>query len=125
MFENIKSKKINGKKIRTNNNKINEIISLWKEVPDLKLNGDIYAVYFNYESDCNGDFDFLIGSDKSILSDSVNIKEAKYRIWTADSPDNVGIIWHEIWSTELDRSYESDFEVYQQDGSVKIYIGIK
>ena len=46
MLENIKSKKITGKKIRTNNNKIDEIISLWKEVPTLGLSGDIYAVYY-------------------------------------------------------------------------------
>ena len=124
MLENIKSKKITGKKIRTNNNKINEIISLWKEVPDLGLSGDIYAVYFNYESDFRGDFDFLIGSESSDLNDFVNIKDGKYMVWTADSPDTVGTVWHEIWNTELDRVYESDFEIYSQDGSIKIYIGI-
>ena len=124
MLENIKSKKITGKKIRTNNNKINEIISLWKEVPDLGLSGDIYGVYFNYESDFRGDFDFLIGSESSDLNDFVNIKEGKYMVWTADSPDTVGTVWHEIWNTELDRVYESDFEIYSQDGSIKIYIGI-
>ncbi len=124
MLENIKSKKITGKKIRTNNDKINEIISLWKEVPDLGLSGDIYAVYFNYESDFRGDFDFLIGSESSDLNDFVNIKDGKYMVWTADSPDTVGTVWHEIWNTELDRVYESDFEIYSQDGSIKIYIGI-
>ena len=124
MLENIKSKKITGKKIRTNNDKINEIISLWKEVPDLGLSGDIYAVYFNYESDFRGDFDFLIGSESSDLNDFVNIKDGKYMVWTADSPDTVGTAWHEIWNTELDRVYESDFEIYSQDGSIKIYIGI-
>ena len=45
-------------------------------------------------------------------------------VWTADSPDAVGAVWHEIWNTELDRAYESDFEIYSQDGSIKIYIGI-
>ena len=124
MLENIKSKKITGNKIRTNNNKINEIISLWKEVPDLGLSGDIYAVYFNYESDFRGDFDFLIGSESIDLNDFVNIKDGKYMVWTADSPDAVGAVWHEIWNTELDRVYKSDFEIYSQDGSIKIYIGI-
>ena len=125
MLENIKSKKITGKKIRTNNNKIDEIISLWKEVPILGLSGDIYAVYYNYESDFNGDFDFLIGSENSALKDFADIKEGKYMIWTADSQDAVGSAWQKIWNTELDRAYESDFEVYSQDGSIKIFIGIK
>ena len=69
MFENIKPKKITGKKIRTNNSKINEIVSLWKEVPNMELSGNLYAVYFNYESDYKGDFDFLIGSDQNLLND--------------------------------------------------------
>ena len=125
MLENIKSKKITGKKIRTNNNKIDEIVSLWKEVPNLGLNGDIYVVYYNYESDFNGDFDFLIGSENNVLNDTADIKEGKYMIWTADSQDAVGSAWQKIWNTELDRAYESDFEVYSQDGSIKIFIGIK
>ena len=125
MLENIKSKKITGKKIRTNNNKIDEIISLWKEVPTLGLSGDIYAVYYNYESDFNGDFDFLIGSENNVSKDFADIKEGKYMIWTADSQDAVGSAWQKIWNTELDRAYESDFEVYSQDGSIKIFIGIK
>ena len=125
MLENIKSKKITDKKIRTNNNKIDEIVSLWKEVPNLGLNGDIYAVYYNYESDFNWDFDFLIGSENNVLNDTADIKEGKYMIWTADSPDAVGSIWQKIWNTELDRTYESDFEVYSRDGSVKIFIGIR
>ena len=125
MLENIKSKKITGKKIRTNNNKIDEILSLWKEVPALELNGNIYAVYYNYETDFTGDFDFLIGSENNVLNDFVKIKEGKYMIWTADSQDAVGSTWQKIWNTQLDRAYESDFEVYSQDGSIKIFIGIK
>lgn len=127
MFENIKTKKITGKKIRTNNNKIDEIVASWEKVPSFGLTGDIYAVYFNYESDYTGDFDFLIGSEKNSLNDFATIKEGKYMMWTAEnnSPEAVGAVWHKIWNTELDRSYESDFEVYSQDGSVKVYIGIK
>lgn len=127
MLENIKTKKIIGKKIRTNNNKIEDIISLWEKVPALKLTGNIYAVYFNYESDCNGDFDFLIGTEANSLNDFVTIKEGQYMIWTAEnnSPEAVGAVWHKIWNTDLNRSYETDFEIYSQDGSVKVYIGIK
>ena len=127
MLKNINSKKITGKKIRTNNNKINEILSLWEKVPDLGLTGDIYGVYFNYESDYKGDFDLLVGSDENALNDFVNIKEGQYMMWTAEnnSPEAIGEVWHKIWNTELDRSYETDFEIYSQDGSVRIYIGIK
>ena len=127
MFENIKPKKITGKKIRTNNSKINEIVSLWKEVPNMELSGNLYAVYFNYESDYKGDFDFLIGSDQNLLNDFVHIKEGKYMIWTvkSNSPEDVGAVWNEIWNTDLNRSYKTDFEVYSQDGSIKIYIGVE
>ena len=127
MIENFKSKKITGVKIRTNNNSVDEIVSLWKKVLDFELSGNIFAVYYNYESDYNGNYDFLIGSSNNDLSDYVNIEEGKYSVWQAEdsTPEAVGAIWHKIWNTKLDRKYGTDFEIYSQDGSVKIYIGIK
>lgn len=127
MIEKLGQKLLKGKKIRTNNKKIDEIINLWKEVPALGLNGDIYAVYFNYESDFNGDYDFLIGSKINELNDTVKIKEGNYMVWEVknNSPEAVGDTWGEIWNSNIERSYDTDFELYSKNGTIKIYIGIK
>lgn len=126
MTEKLDVKLIKGKKIRTDNGKINEIISLWKEVPSLDLNGDIYAVYFNYESDFNGEYDFLIGSEINKLNDIVKIKEGNYMVWEVknNSPEAVGEVWKEIWNSNIERSYDTDFELYNKNGTIKVYIGI-
>lgn len=121
---------IKGKKIRTNNNKIEEIIQLWSQVPQMQLSGEIYAVYSNYTSNFKEDYDLLIGNERANFPEKSTIQAGNYiEITVADgTPEKVGEAWQRIWKDiELDnrRSYLTDFEYYKTDGSVSIYLSVK
>lgn len=143
---NIKSLNISGLKTRTSN--INEqlaetakIAPLWNKVvqdcfPYMLVGGSVYAVYSNYESDVEGQYDLLVGSDKFSPSlentESVEIQEGSYLKFSKDGemPEVCISLWQEIWAyfqsgdCQYTRSYITDFEKYTQTG-VEIYISIK
>lgn len=121
---------INGKKIRTNNRKIEEIMGLWGEIMPLHLTGDLYAVYFNFESNHLGDYDLLIGTKTATMEDSISLVANKYMCIPVEDNniENVGKAWQAIWSNpeiETKRAYLTDFEKYAQDGSITIYLSIQ
>lgn len=123
------SKTIHGLKIRTNNQQLNPIIDLWSRVPDMKLKGAIYAVYFNYESDFTGDYDLLVGNEAANFEDTILLSDGNYLeipVKTA-SPADVGEAWQKIWrdaKINQVRTYQTDFEYYAEDGSIKIFLSI-
>ena len=91
---------------------------------------EIYSVYCNYESDLNGHYDNFIGT-RSCQKDDENLKiqSGKYALFSfANEPQNVAKFWGEIWryfeSSELKRTYKTDFEKYLKD-KIEIYISIK
>ncbi|MDA9470037.1 GyrI-like domain-containing protein [Enterococcus sp. 5H] len=129
MMTQLTEKIIKGKKIRTNNGKIDEIIQLWSHVPEMKLSGEVYAVYSNYASNFKGDYDLLIGNEHANFQESSTIQVGNYvEITVVDgTPENVGKAWQGIWGdAELEsrRSYLTDFEYYKTDGSVSIYLSV-
>lgn len=121
---------INGKRIRTNNATLQGVMELWQEVTNLQLSGDVYAIYYNYESNHSGDYDLLIGSETCDLPDSVELANCQYIEIPVEgnSIDNIGKTWQKIWSDpdiEAKRTYQTDYEKYSKDGSVTIYLSIK
>lgn len=125
----LKAKKIYGKKIRTNNRHVEEIIALWSDVPSMKLEGDVYAVYSNYESNFKGDYDLLVGNEQADFFDSVQIKAGQYVEipLTIANVEGVGAAWQMIWQDkelEQRRTYQSDIEHYKQDGTISIYLSV-
>ena len=126
----IQKKKIKGKRIRTNNTKVEEIINLWAQVPEMDLKGSVYAVYFNYESDHHGDYDLLIGNDSYQSIEEVVIESGNYvkvEILEA-TPEKVGMAWQKIWADEdlyEKRLFTTDFECYSTDGKAEIYLAVK
>ena len=111
-----------------------------------KADANIYAVYTNYASDRNGDYDLLLGAK---VTDAVAVPTGmtavavwggKYSTFTS-SKGPVGKVvselWQEIWRLEDQsqlggkRAYKTDFEVYDersrdpQNSQVDIYISIK
>lgn len=129
MMIQLTEKIIKGKKIRTNNGKIDEIIQLWSHVPQMQLSGEVYAVYSNYASNFKGDYDLLIGNERTNFPESCTIQAGNYvEITVTDgTPENVGKAWQEIWgdaNLESRRSYLTDFEYYKTDGSVSIYLSV-
>lgn len=121
---------IKGKRIRTNNTTLEGVMELWQEIAALQLSGDIYAVYSNYSSNHSGDYDLLIGTESADLPDSIALENCQYMEIPVEgnSIDNVGKAWQKIWSNsdiEAKRTYQTDYEKYSQDGSIRIYLSIK
>lgn len=95
-------KTIKGKKIRTNNHRLDEIIALWNKVPDMHLDGEFFAVYSNYESNFKGDYDLLVGSEQADFPEISIIRAGEYvEIPVAEaSPKSVGETWQKIWEDD-------------------------
>ncbi|MEG0601382.1 MULTISPECIES: GyrI-like domain-containing protein [Vagococcus] len=121
---------IRGNKIRTSNSKVDEIIELWQKVPTMGLEGNLYAVYYNYESDHHGEYDFLIGTSNYQEGEDVVLSEGNYLMVEIPNatPEKVGAAWHIIWEDKViyeQRLFTADFEEYQANGQVTIHLAIK
>jgi predicted transcriptional regulator YdeE len=110
-----------------------------------KVDSTIYAVYTGYESDRDGEYDFVIGAKVTSVSAvppgmvAKKVPKGRYAVvTTAKGP--VGQVvpkaWQRIWNLEDNkqlggaRAYKADFEVYDegacnpQDSQVDIYVGV-
>ena len=111
-----------------------------------KVDSTIYAVYTNYASDYNGEYDFIIGMKVSIASDvppgmaAKNIPSGSFAIITSTKGPAEQVVpqaWQHVYSLDEKRqlggtrAYKADFEVYDQrsqnpqDAQVDLYIGLK
>ena len=127
MHTTVTGKHIYGKKVRTNNQNTDVILSLWNEFLRLDLKGNVYAVYTNYTSDFTEDYDLHIGTEEVFTNESsVTIPTGDYHVIEVDPtvPNAVYNAWVEIWNSDLKRAYTTDFEFYAKDGSVKIFLSI-
>ncbi|GAG76245.1 unnamed protein product [marine sediment metagenome] len=124
----------------------NDIGYLWQQfirenIMDLipkKVSNDIYAVYTDYESDHLGPYKVIIGcrvSSADFIPDGfecVEIRGGLYRKFSpkGEMPDIVIKEWQNIWNSKLDRTYTTDFELYDQraanpeDAEIDIYVAI-
>lgn len=123
----ITEKQIYGKSVRTNNQNTEAIVGLWEEFLGLNLKGEIYAVYTNYASDFTDDYDLYIGTEEQSTNDnSIIIPADNYLVIEVDPSDPKGVYkaWGEIWQSDINRAYKTDFEHYCHDGSIKIYLSV-
>ncbi|MCU7997249.1 GyrI-like domain-containing protein [Shewanella sp. SM95] len=101
------------------------------------LNSPMYGVYYDYESDMNGDFSVLVGKaiDAPVEANhftSLELEAGKYLKFTGqgDMPQCVIDLWGQVWGyfsandCPHQRRYQTDFEVYLSATEVEIYIGI-
>lgn len=99
----------------------------------------VYGVYYNYESDANGEFDVLAGCEKkNDTLDKTVIQNGKYLVFEGkakSASDNARIqavieTWGKIWeyfnneSSEYKRVYKTDFEYYKNQSDIDIYISV-
>ena len=99
----------------------------------------VYGVYYNYESDANGEFNVLAGYEISNDKlDTVKIEKGKYLVFNKifeDTDDNTRIqavieTWGKIWeyftnkNSQYKRIYNTDFEYYKNQNEIEIYISI-
>ena len=148
--EEIKEKTIYGVSTRTkNSDEMNpetaKIGAIWKKFDssvdvDYKGGQRVYGVYYNYESDANGEFDVLAGYEKSNEAlDKVTIEKGKYLVFSEVYDENsdearvkaIITTWGKIWEYFADknsrykRAYKTDFEYYKNQNEIEIYISIK
>ena len=104
-----------------------------------KLSEEVFCVYTEYDSDHNKPYTTLIGCKVANLNDvpegfkGITIEGGEMKKFTAKGDLMQGVIWQEwakIWDLDLDRTYQSDYEVYSakaqnpQDAEVDIFVGI-
>jgi predicted transcriptional regulator YdeE len=113
------------------------------QIPN-KVDSNIYAVYTAYASDHNGDYDFVIGTKVSDVSDvlpgmvAVKVPKGRYAIVTSAKGPVAQVVpqaWHQVYDLEgghrLKRAYKADLEIYDersqdpQNSQVDLYIGIE
>ncbi|KEK21644.1 GyrI-like domain-containing protein [Bacillus gaemokensis] len=124
----VTEKHIYGKRIRTNNQNTDALLSLWEEILRLNLKGDVYAVYNNYESDFTGDYDLHIGTEEKFIDESsVIIPVGNYHVVEVDNTDPQGVFnaWVDIWKSDIKRAYKTDFQFHSKDGSIRIFLSVE
>lgn len=147
--EEIEEKIIYGVSTRTkNSNEMNpetaKIGTIWQKFDStVEVNyqdGErVYGVYYNYESDANGEFDVLAGYEISNDKlDKVTIEKGKYLVFDKtfeQTDDNTRIqviieTWGRVWeyfsneTSQYTRKYKTDFEYYKGHNEIEIYISI-
>ena len=104
-----------------------------------RVDGNVYSLYTNYEGDHNLPYDTVIGCKVSTL-DTIpegmvghTFDAGLYETFEDRGNLLEGLVighWHRIWSMPLQRTYQADFEIYQEsdtdptDAAVKIFVGI-
>lgn len=118
---------IQGIKTRTSNSKPQEIGTLWNSFLKTAPQGEVFAIYTNYQNDFRGDYDLIIGCENGKGDFEFTIPDGDYLEIKVDgsTPADVVAAWQKIWvNKKLPRTYKVDFEKYCSDGSVKIYLSI-
>jgi predicted transcriptional regulator YdeE len=111
--------------------------NIMEKIPN-KISEDIYCVYTDYESDFNGPYTTIVGCKVSSLIDiptgliGKTIAESKYEVYKSTGKLSISLAktWEGIWSTDLNRRYSADFDIYAEkardyeNGEVDTYVAI-
>ena len=143
MLKRIEEFAVTGLSIRTSNkDEFNQetakLPHLWKqfysEIIDCQ---SIYGVYANYDSDSNGFYSVTAGTKAGAdfsnqhLS-TVKVEAGDYLVFEGRGamPETVIETWQRVWNyftnnTDYKRKFVTDFEHYQGQDHVAVYIGIE
>jgi len=148
---NIKEFNIIGITFRTTNENeqaAKDILELWGKffsenildrIPN-KIDGNVYCLYTDYEKDFTKPYNVVIGCKVENLNSipdgmiGKSFKGGKYEKLTTKKGKLSEVViakWMEIWSSELQRSYTADFELYTEksqnpeDAEVDVFIAVK
>lgn len=137
-----------GLELRTNNQEAPKTIAahwgrFYKEnilaqIPH-QINGNVLALYTDYEGDYTKPYSCIIGCEVSSLEDvpvglvGKEIPASRYAVYTSQGsfPQGLVDVWQTIWKSNMHRSYTTDFELYAADfnpvsnPTVKVYIAIE
>jgi predicted transcriptional regulator YdeE len=110
-----------------------------------KADGNIVAVYSDYASDKDGEYNYLLGARVTKVENlptgmiAKNVPAGRYAVFTSEKglvQKVVVEMWQRVWATPKnalggDRTYKADFEVYDQraqnpaDAVVDLYIAVR
>jgi predicted transcriptional regulator YdeE len=104
-----------------------------------KLSDEIYGVYHRYEGDSSKPFSYFIGCkvEKNTVApaglENLTVPAGTYEKIMAHGkmPDCVIKAWKEIWAADYSRTYQTDFEVYDErskdwnNAEVDVYVSVK
>ncbi|MDP1834968.1 MAG: GyrI-like domain-containing protein [Chlamydiales bacterium] len=133
--------------VRTDNAHAQENIGgLWQRFKEEKAttkiphksSEEVFGLYTDYESDHNGLYTLVVGCAVDKVEEIPagfaikNVSAAKFAHFVAAGPHPMALVstWMEVWSSGLDRTFMSDYEVYgsqfaEQPPVVNLYIAIK
>ncbi|MBD3231637.1 AraC family transcriptional regulator [Candidatus Dependentiae bacterium] len=108
------------------------------QIPN-KIEDEILGLYIDYEGDFTKPYSFVICCKVSCLENIPNgmvgkiIPASKYAVFSTKGkyPESLLKTWQNIWTSNLDRTYTGDFEIYKQNLSatqnpeIDVYIAIK
>jgi predicted transcriptional regulator YdeE len=110
--------------------------NIFDKIPN-KKDGNLLAMYSDYEGDFMQPFHYMICCEVTSLEDvplgmiGKLVPPADYTILKAQGkfPDCLVQTWQTIWESDLKRSYRCDFEIYKkmdpEHADIDIYIGVK
>ena len=98
-----------------------------------KISTDLICAYTEYESDMNGPYTVLLGykvSDTAVTPEglqSILVPAMNYQVFNSPDarPETVVQTWMQIWKSDIPRAYQTDFDVYLQDGRVETFVSVK
>jgi predicted transcriptional regulator YdeE len=142
MIYGISTRTKNADEMNPQTTKIGAVWQKFDETVDVDYKGGerVYGVYYNYESDANGEFDVLAGYETSNEKlESIKIETGKYLVFNKiykENNDNSRVqavieTWGEIWeyfaneNSQYKRAYKTDFEYYKNQNEIEIYISIQ
>ena len=131
-----------GLTVRTqNSDELNEnkaqIPGLWQRFQSNTTMHDqkIFGIYNEYESDVKSPYNYTLGVIQNKSSEdfhAVEVKSGNYLVFQARGlmPQVVIDLWQFIWqffndNYQIKRTYQTDFESYDSQDEVAIYIGIE
>lgn len=136
---------LEGKTSNVNGQSMKDCGQLWQKfekegiyniIPNKVKEGEVMAVYHNYEGDHLQPFEYFIGcavaSDAEVPNGLKKIVipagDFHHVIARGKMPDCIGEAWHSIWQSDIERSYRMDFELYSdksanwEDAEIDIYL---
>jgi predicted transcriptional regulator YdeE len=110
-----------------------------------KADGNILAVYSEYASDKDGEYNYLLGARVTKVENMPagmtvkNVLAGRYVVFTSERGPVQKVVvemWQRVWATPKsalggDRTYKADFEVYDQraqnpaDSVVDLYVAVR
>ncbi|MDZ4713259.1 MAG: GyrI-like domain-containing protein [bacterium] len=111
--------------------------NIMDKIPN-KVSEEVLWLYTEYESDYTKPFTLVICCKVKDFSDipegmvSKTIPASKFAVFsvTGKMPDELIKTWHYIWSSDLQRTYTGDFDLYpetpgQNKPAVSVHVAIK